>query len=235
MGTSTITEERNVSVTGTVASTGGSATIKVDVTFTPRDTIPINLEALALRSVSPVDLPTQFSAGFPFSIPPGENAGGTVRVEVTGTTERGDIVDIFRELTATPENTLLPPTICAEDQTTMCILNNGRFDVTADWRDSDGNTGQGMVTPGQRFEDGGWFAFQASAGLVNPDGFDLFVQMVDGCSDNNNFWVFAEPNTNVEFALTVTDTQTNQLREYDHPLGVPFEPITDTSAFATCP
>jgi hypothetical protein len=35
--------------------------------------------------------------------------------------------------------------------------------------------------------------------------------------------------------MAVTDTQTGQVREYTNDLGTVFEPILDTSAFATCP
>ena len=203
MGTTTITEERNVRVTGSVSVTGGAATVEAKVTLTPTaGTVPIELIALSLQSVSPVDL-TPFSVDIPFSIVPGENGGGTVRVDVTGTDERGGIVDIFEELTATPDNTRRPPTSCVEDPETMCLLDGNRFRVDVDWRDFDGNTGQGVVTLGERFEDGGWFSFAALAGLVNPDGFDLFLQMTDGCSDNNNFWTFVAGATDVEYTLRV--------------------------------
>ena len=145
------------------------------------------------------------------------------------------MVDVSsRDLTATPDNTRLPRTPCIEDSETLCMLG-GRFKAEVDWRDSLGNTGQGMVTSGQRFEDGGWFFFQASAGLVNPNGFDLFLQMLNRCGNNNHYWVFKSANTDVEYDLTVTDTETNQVRVYNNPLGTVSPAITDTSAFATCP
>ena len=79
--------------------------------------------------------------------------------------------------------------------------------------------GQGTVKAGERFEDGGWFSFAALAGLVDPDGFDLYLQMINGCSDNDSFWASMVAHTNVEYSLTVTDTRTNQTRVYDNPLG----------------
>lgn len=48
-------------------------------------------------------------------------------------------------------------------------------------------------------------------------------------------WVLAAATTNVEYTLTVTDTQTDEERVYGNPLGVQSPAITDTSAFATCP
>ena len=228
-------QKRKVRVTGSVSVTGGSATVETKVTFTPTGTIPIELVALSLRSVTPA-FTTFFFVDIPFSIVPGANAEGTVRVDVTGTDERGGTVDVSSgDLTATPTNTLLPAGSCTEDPATLCALNNGRFRVNVDWEDFDGNTGQGMVTSGQRFGDGGWFAFAVLNGLVHPNGFDLFVQMLNRCGNNNHYWVFTTAFTNVEYTLTVTDTETNQERVYDNPLGTVSPAITDTSAFATCP
>ena len=218
--------------------TGGGATIEVKVTFTPTGKVPIELVALGLRSITPISPPsdTVFDVSLPFDIVPGENGGGTLSATVTGTTERGDMVDVrSSDLPVTSDNTQLPPRSCVQDPTTMCVLNNGRFQVEVDWEDFDGNTGQGMVTSGQRFEDGGWFSFAALAGLLNPDGFDLFLRMVNGCSTNGNYWATLIANTDIEYTLTVTDTQTNQSRVYGNPLGVVSPAITDTSAFATCP
>jgi len=61
------------------------------------------------------------------------------------------------------------------------------------------------------------------------------VQLVDKCTVNDHFWVFYGGTTNVEFTLTVTDTQTSQTKSYFNPLGMPAAAITDTSAFAACP
>lgn len=45
---------------------------------------------------------------------------------------------------------------------------------------------------------------------------------------------FAGGLTNVEVALTVTDTATGIVRTYLNPQRTPFQPILDTSAFPTC-
>ena len=71
--------------------------------------------------------------------------------------------------------------------------------------------------------------------FFSPDNLEVILKALDGCGFNQHFWVFFAATTNVEFTLTVTDTETNQIREYGGPLGVAFQPITDTSAFATCP
>ena len=41
--------------------------------------------------------------------------------------------------------------------------------------------------------------------------------------------------TNVEVELTVTDTETAEVRSYFNPLGKAFAPVQDIAAFATCP
>jgi len=40
--------------------------------------------------------------------------------------------------------------------------------------------------------------------------------------------------TNVEVTITVTDLEADVRRTYTNPLGMSFQPILDTSAFATC-
>ena len=114
---------------------------------------------------------------------------------------------------------------CVPDNNTLCLLND-RFKVDVDWSTSN-SSGQGTV--GNSSFDTGTFYF------FNPNHPDLLVQLLEACSNNDNFWVFAQAATNVEFDLTVTDTETGEIREYGNPLGQAFQAITDTSAFATCP
>ena len=71
--------------------------------------------------------------------------------------------------------------------------------------------------------------------FINPNSTDLVVQLLNACSQNDHFWVFASATTSVEYDVTVTDTLTGQSRTYSNDLGALNEPITDTSAFATCP
>ena len=48
------------------------------------------------------------------------------------------------------------------------------------------------------------------------------------------FWVFAAGLTNVEVILTVTDTVSEQVREYENDLGEDYAPVLETQAFLTC-
>ncbi|HVT18765.1 MAG TPA: hypothetical protein VHQ90_21600 [Thermoanaerobaculia bacterium] len=59
--------------------------------------------------------------------------------------------------------------------------------------------------------------------------------MLNGCGVNGRYWVFAGGLTNVGVTLGVTDTATGQEQTYRYPPGVPFPPLQDIAAFATCP
>lgn len=119
----------------------------------------------------------------------------------------------------------VPP--CLPDATTLC-LQNGRFEVVADWVKPDGTEGDAMaILPSA--DTGEFYFFKA-------DNTELLVKVLNGCNNNTNaYWVFAAGLTNVEVTLTVTDTETGQINEYENDQGNAFEPILDTSAFMTCP
>ena len=117
------------------------------------------------------------------------------------------------------------PKTCANGDTNAC-LNDGRFKVTIDWKNGQGESGEGHKASQRDFRGEFWF--------FSPDNVDLIVDVLNGCSTNDHFWVFTAGTTNLELDLTVTDTVTGDSTVYSNPLNG-FEPITDTSAFATCP
>ncbi len=108
----------------------------------------------------------------------------------------------------------------------LCI-NNDRFKVTVNWTDFQDN--KGNAVPSEINDNSGLFFFFSAA------NWELMIKVLDGCAANEHFWVFAAATTNVEYTLTVTDTQSNTVKEYSNPLGQVSPAITDTSAFATCP
>lgn len=117
---------------------------------------------------------------------------------------------------------------CVESETVLCLQDN-RFRTEAQWRDFQGNSGRGQaqrLTP-----DTGYFWFFSSTNVEH------LVKVLNACGLPNfhNFWVFAAGLTNVEVTLTVTDVRTRQSKQYRNPIGVAFQPIQDTAAFATCP
>jgi hypothetical protein len=123
---------------------------------------------------------------------------------------------------------LTPPTAVAVDCTTdatLC-LQDGRFLVEATWKKSDGTSGAGH--PVNLGSDSGYFWF------LDPDNVELVVKALDGCAVNGHGWFFSGGLTNLEVAITVTDTLTGEIRNYANPQGVAFLPIADAAAFG-CP
>lgn len=133
----------------------------------------------------------------------------------------GQIADETLRLTEIEE----PP--CRPDATTLC-LNDGRFEVQVEWRDGMPREGDGKALLPS--DDSGEFWF------FNANNTELIVKVIDACTlaPFNSFWVFAAGLTNVEVTLTVTDTETEEVKVYESELGTPFEPILDTAAFETC-
>ncbi len=103
---------------------------------------------------------------------------------------------------------------CAEDDQTLC-LNEGRFQVTAEWATAGGGAGGGVAVP--LTADTGAFWFFDSANV------EMVVKVLDGCGLNDHFWVFAGG---------LTDTQTGATRTYANRLGSPFRPVKDTTSFS---
>ena len=114
---------------------------------------------------------------------------------------------------------------CTVSATALC-LSGGRFRVTAAWQSSTAS-GDGMGV--QLTPDTGYFWFFSGANV------EMVVKVLNACSTSNRYWVFAGGLTNVRVTVSVTDTQNGNVRTYVNPINVPFQPIQDTAAFATCP
>ena len=115
---------------------------------------------------------------------------------------------------------------CVPDATTLC-LNDSRFRVTADWRKADGATGQGQAV--RLTSNSGYFWF------FSPSNIELLTKVLNGCfAPFNSYWVFSAGLTNVEVTLRVVDTYTGSLKTYFNPLNTAYQPVQDTSTFATC-
>jgi hypothetical protein len=115
---------------------------------------------------------------------------------------------------------------CVPSSEALC-LNNGRFKVAATF--NAGASGSGTAQTGLLTPDTGYLWFFSASNV------EAIVKVLDACALNNRFWVFAGGLTNVQVTITVTDTQNGQFRQYINPANTTFEPIQDTSAFATCP
>ena len=106
------------------------------------------------------------------------------------------------------------------------LLRAGRFRVSAEWTVPDGGSGLAWALPLSDESGALWFFDEANL--------ELLVKVLDGCSLNGAFWVFAAGLTDVGVVLTVEDTLTGVRRIYSNPQGTAFEPILDIGAFA-CP
>lgn len=119
------------------------------------------------------------------------------------------------------------PFHCVEDATTLC-LNDGRFQVRADWMDFLGSSNAARAVPVAAGDSGMFWFFSAS-------NLELLIKVLDGCSYNGRYWVFAGAATHVEYVLTVTDSRSGEVKIYHNPQGMVADTLTDTGAFATCP
>lgn len=115
---------------------------------------------------------------------------------------------------------------CIGGDTTLCLDEN-RFQIEGTWRDFTGATGNFHAVP-----------FTDQSGLFwffDSNNIEMLIKVIDGCSFNNRHWVFFAATTDVEYTVTVTDTQENTSKSYSNALGNPSPAVTDTNAFATCP
>ena len=115
---------------------------------------------------------------------------------------------------------------CVPNATTLC-LSNSRYQVRARWVTRDGASGAGKVI--NLTGDTGAFWFFGSSNV------EMLVKVLNGCGLNSRYWTFAGGFTNVNVILTVTDVETGAVKTYTNPQKTPFQPIQDTTAFATCP
>ena len=110
---------------------------------------------------------------------------------------------------------------CTSGATTLC-LSAQRFGVSVQWKDFQGNTGQGQAVG--LTADTGYFWFFSTSNI------ELIVKVLDARAINGKFWVFFGALSNVEYTLTVTDSVTGFVKRYQNPSGQ-FASVGDTSAF----
>jgi hypothetical protein len=115
---------------------------------------------------------------------------------------------------------------CKPNDITLCV-GNGRFSVQASFDAGGGNSGLAHAVP--LTGDTGYLWF------FNQSNVEVVVKVLNGCSLNSKYWVFAGGLTNVKVTMTVTDVQAKTTKTYHNPARTTFQPIQDTSAFATCP
>jgi|GEM_PF-3308654 len=114
---------------------------------------------------------------------------------------------------------------CVADAGTLCLLG-GRFEVEVAWRNPrepfTHGTGAARTVPGSQRT--GLFTF------FNPDNVELVVKMLDGRPVNGAYWVFYGALSDVEYWISVRDTEDGALLTYRNQ---PFEicGVGDNAAF----
>lgn len=119
---------------------------------------------------------------------------------------------VSADLTAAP---------CPASDTVLCLAAQ-RFSAEVRWRDFAGNTGAGRAVG--LTADTGYFWFFSDSNV------ELVVKVLDARGFNGHFWVFFGALSNVEYTLTVTDTETGATKSYQNPSGR-FASVGDTAAF----
>jgi hypothetical protein len=108
-----------------------------------------------------------------------------------------------------PAATLVSRASCAPSPTQLCF-DNGRLRATLTWS-ANGQNGVGQAV--QVTGDTGYFTF------FDPNNVELMVKVLNAGVINNFYWVFYGALSNVQYTLTVTDTQTNRTKTYSNPQG----------------
>jgi hypothetical protein len=116
---------------------------------------------------------------------------------------------------------------CVPDAVAAC-LQQERFKARVQWRTNQGTRGVGALVPVESNDSALFYFF-------SPDNWELLLKVLNACGSFDHFWVFAAATTNVEYTITVVDTQTDEVKSYFKPSGAPAPAITDTRAFDTCP
>jgi len=85
-----------------------------------------------------------------------------------------------------------------------------------------GTSGVGQAVP--LTSDTGYFWF------FSGNNIELVLKVVDGRGFNGHLWVFYGALSDVEYTITVTDTQTGAVKTYFNPQGQ-LASVADTAAF----
>jgi hypothetical protein len=182
-------------------------------------------ENLASGSHAPVS--------FPVTLQPGQR----LRYFVHWASDRLSPVDDLLRLRVTPSGSGAQnfdvqlsgdgvPATCVNGGGSLCLVGD-RFQVQSVFLTSAALEG-GADTVRLTDETGYLYFF-------SPSNVEAVIKVLNACPVNNRYWVFAGGLTNVRTLITVTDTLRNSTKIYVNPQGTPFQPIQDTSAFATCP
>lgn len=104
-------------------------------------------------------------------------------------------------------------------------LQNRRFAVEATYDATEFGGTTGVASAQLESDESLKFSF------FSPANLEMFVKVVDGCSFNGHFWVFASGLTNLGVSLRVTDTVGGTIFVHNNRSGQTFTPALDIEAF----
>jgi hypothetical protein len=110
---------------------------------------------------------------------------------------------------------------CNPSPTVLC-LQGRRMRVQTTWR-TGADSGQGRMRGITNDTGAFWF--------FDPQNVEVLVKVLDACSLDQRFWVFASGLTDVGVTVTITDTVSGQTKTYENPRRNPFRLIQDLAAF----
>jgi hypothetical protein len=113
--------------------------------------------------------------------------------------------------------------VAAPDDPAVLRLGEGRFRIEAAWSASSAGT-SGVGTAVALTADTGAFWF------FQPSNLELVIKVLDARAINGHFWVFYGALSNVEYTITVTDTETGAVHRYHNADGQ-LASVADTEAF----
>ncbi len=103
-------------------------------------------------------------------------------------------------------------------------LRDSRYAVRLDWWTTDGEVSPAEVVH-VGTDDSGLFRF------FDRDNWEVLIKVLNGCSINENVWVFGASTTTLGYRIEITDTATGAAKEYRNEPGVMAPAITDAKAF----
>ena len=116
------------------------------------------------------------------------------------------------------------PAACVGNATTLCLQQN-RFRITASAASQTGPLPAEILR----------FTGETGHASSEPGNVEITIKILNRCALNDRYWVSHGALSNVEYTITVTDTQTGQTKSYFNPLNRVGLETVDTQAFATCP
>lgn len=144
----------------------------------------------------------------------------TFRLHLSKIEAGGTATAYYDNLVFKPEGT------CGTTPDRLC-LNQDRFQVTSTFLTYASVSGVGMAQA--MTGDTGYFWF------FNPANVEAVIKVINGCSFNGNYWIYAGGLTDVYVRLEVKDVRAGVSQVYTNPLGTPFHPIGDIASLPTCP